>query len=401
MPWGRSMIGKEHGGEGCVDWDSTAYNMILVNETATFIDKHLETRPNDPFFAYVALGGVHAPHSPPNFYMDGTMVNGTYPTRHMDMLHELDLVIGSLVRAIEDRQLTEDTIIIFTSDNGGLRISKRFSQFSSGLLKGSKGMIHEGGHRVPMIWRYDGTFPENESRNHLIGLNDVYATLCELAGVSIPYASALDSVSFAPYIASATETGGLRQYLQTWAYHSQKIAFQQAVRYNDLKLVHRTDTNAIKLFNLTSDISEMTDLSQSANFAGTMKIMYEKLLAVSPCPDDVLGTFSLSKSSEIVDCSWFMTEKNIRCSEHIEGEQFCNSVCGRYKEQCENNLFVNGKWPDQLNPSTNPPSPAGSSTPLTFPAKSWGLFMAILKKERKGKKKKEVRRRRPSTNAKK
>jgi hypothetical protein len=175
-----------------------------------------------------------------------------------------------------------------------------------------------------MIWRYDGTFPENESRNQL-GLNDVYATLCELAGVSIPYASALDSVSFASYIASTKETRGLRQYLETWAYGNQGIAFQQAVRYNDLKLVvHRTDTNGIELFNLTSDISEMTDLSQSASYAGTMKIIYEKLLAVSPCPDDVLGTFSLSKSSEIVDCSWFMTEKNIRCSEHIEGGQFCN-----------------------------------------------------------------------------
>ena len=259
MPWGRSMIGKR-GGEGCVDWDSTAYNMILVNETETFIDKHLETRPNDPFFAYVALGGVHIPHSPPNFYMNGTMVNGTYPSRHMDMLHELDLVIGSLVRAIEDRQLAEDTIILFTSDNGGLRKSESFSQFSSGPLRGSKGMIHEGGHRVPMIWRYDGTFPENESRNQL-GLNDVYATLCELAGVSIPYASALDSVSFAAYVASATETRGLRQYLETWVYNSEGIAFQQAVRYNDLKLVHRTDTNAIELFNLTSDISEMMDLS--------------------------------------------------------------------------------------------------------------------------------------------
>jgi arylsulfatase A-like enzyme len=64
MPHGRSVIGK-HGGEGSNDWDSTAYNMILVNETIAFVDNHLHDKPEDPFFAYVALGGVHIPHSPP------------------------------------------------------------------------------------------------------------------------------------------------------------------------------------------------------------------------------------------------------------------------------------------------------------------------------------------------
>jgi arylsulfatase A-like enzyme len=64
MQCGRSIIGKESG-EGSNDWDSTAYNMILVNETIGFVDKHLESKPENPFFAYVALGGVHIPHSPP------------------------------------------------------------------------------------------------------------------------------------------------------------------------------------------------------------------------------------------------------------------------------------------------------------------------------------------------
>jgi arylsulfatase A-like enzyme len=54
-----------------------------------------------------------------------------------------------------------------------------------------------------MIWRYDGVFPENESREHLIGLNDVFATLYKIVGVDIPYGTAYDSsVSFAPYICS-------------------------------------------------------------------------------------------------------------------------------------------------------------------------------------------------------
>ena len=54
-----------------------------------------------------------------DYYIDGTLVKGQYSSTHMDMLHEVDLVVGSLVSAMEERKLTEDTIIIFTSDNGG------------------------------------------------------------------------------------------------------------------------------------------------------------------------------------------------------------------------------------------------------------------------------------------
>ena len=60
MPEGSSIIPRD--GDGASNWDSTAYNMILVNETARFLDDHLEIRAEDPFFAYVALGSVHIPH---------------------------------------------------------------------------------------------------------------------------------------------------------------------------------------------------------------------------------------------------------------------------------------------------------------------------------------------------
>ena len=60
MPFGQSIIPRP--ADGAPGWDSTAYNMLLVNETARFIDDHLENRAEDPFFAYVALGSVHVPH---------------------------------------------------------------------------------------------------------------------------------------------------------------------------------------------------------------------------------------------------------------------------------------------------------------------------------------------------
>ena len=119
MPHGTSIISRKEAGEGDPNWDSTAYNMILVNETTKFIDDHLDNRLNadDPFFTYVALGSVHAPHSPPNHYMNGEPVADVHQTRHLDMLKEMDMVVGSLISALEHRNLAEDTIIIFTSNN--------------------------------------------------------------------------------------------------------------------------------------------------------------------------------------------------------------------------------------------------------------------------------------------
>jgi len=280
--------------------------------------------------------------------MDGTVIKGQYMTSHLDILHEVDLVVGSLVGALEERLLMKDTIIIFTSDNGGLHKSQQFSHYSNGILRGNKGQIWEGGHRVPMIWRYDGVFPENESREHLIGLNDVFATLCEIVGVDIPYGTAYDSVSFAPYIAMKEKTEMLREYLGTWSYDSGVKGFKHALRQNGLKLVHSPRTHEINLFDLMDDISETMDLSGTLQHLDTMKSMYKELIALGPCPDDVSGFFLLSKTLAKVGCSWFMKNTNSRCKDHIEGELLCNSICGRYKDACNDSLFANGKMPDVL-----------------------------------------------------
>jgi arylsulfatase A-like enzyme len=139
----------------------------------------------------------------------------------MDMLYEMDLVVGSLVSLIEDKGLAEDTIIIFASDNGGLgdmHGTPSDVHDSSGPLRGSKAMIYEGGHRIPMIIRHDKSFPPNEERSHLVGLNDLYATLLDLVGVAVPNLSAQDSMSFSDYIFSGSNTNGLREELATFAF---------------------------------------------------------------------------------------------------------------------------------------------------------------------------------------
>jgi len=336
MPHGNSKIGN-YPGEGDKDWDSTAYNMILVNETIAFIDNHLENSADQPFFTYVALGSVHIPHSPPNFYLDGTRVRKEMGTRHLDMLLELDKVVGSLVNTIETRGLAQDTIIIFSSDNGGLSKSKSLGHYASGPLRGKKGQIWEGGHRVPLIIRYDGEFPQNERRAKTVGLNDVYATLCDIVGITPPQGSAQDSMSFANYILSELNTDSTRDSLGMWTYTSSnggKRRQYEAFRLGNMKLIRNHLTSKFELYDLNNDISESVDLSEDPSFKDLMEEMHQKMVEIGPCPNDRNGRFPVHGITSEKGCMWFRKNPS-RCQMFVEGELYCASVCGRNLDWCD------------------------------------------------------------------
>ena len=76
------------------------------------MEEHLQKRPSDPMFMYVALGSVHAPHSPPVSYIDGQPVAGVHETGHLDLLAEMDMVVGSLVDVIKKKQLAIGKVAI-------------------------------------------------------------------------------------------------------------------------------------------------------------------------------------------------------------------------------------------------------------------------------------------------
>jgi len=340
MPHGVSMILENSDGEGDPGWDSSAYDMILVNETSAFIDNHLENKPDDPFFAYVALGAVHYPNSPPDNYLDGTPVNNTYETQHLDMLGVMDKVVGSIVSIIESRNIAEETVIIFTSDNGGLPKSAHTGHLSGGPLRGIKGEVLEGGHRVPLIVRYDNIFPKRKQRNRMVGLNDIYSTICDLLSIDVPVGSAQDSVSFADYILHPKKSQGLRKFLGSFVLRSE--GWSQAIRENSLKLSHHPSTNSFEAYNLKRDISESNNIVNDPVLEKKFSAMFDHLTAIGPCPDDRVGSFHVSLLGEDHECTWFKESKVLRCAEHIEGELYCHSICSRFKYDCRvNNMYGN------------------------------------------------------------
>jgi arylsulfatase A-like enzyme len=120
-----------------------------------------------------------------------------------DVIHQLDWTIGEVLEALDRRGLTKDTLVIFTSDNGG-GIKDAYDdgtnhlqprQPPNGLLRGRKGQLYEGGHRVPFIARWPARIPAGTTSDALFAHVDMIATLAVLTGQKIPAGGAPDSVN--------------------------------------------------------------------------------------------------------------------------------------------------------------------------------------------------------------
>ncbi len=203
-----------------------------------------------------------------------------------------------------------------------------------GPLRGHKGKIWEGGHRVPMIIRYP-FFPSGEKRDQLVGLNDLYATICELVGIRIPFGSAQDSVSFAKLLYSRNNLSNARTSLATWDYKS-GILEAEAIRFNNLKLIRHVNPPKIEVYDLGSDISEQNDISRY--IPSYMKNnMLKELNELGPCPDDHTGYFGL-RNGQLATCGFFRTNSQEKCLRYPEGVTNCNSICGRHRKMCQDTI---------------------------------------------------------------
>jgi len=336
---GTSIV--DYSGEGSIDWDSSGYNMVLVNETEKFLNAYLTnmSKKNEtdyqPFFGYVALGNVHVPHSPPSYYLDGSIVSGYYPSGHLDVLREMDLTVGALIKILEDKNLIDNTIVIFTSDNGGLAsngntrvTSAKYGHNSSGHLRGSKGQIYEGGHRVPLVMRWDGGIPKAERRSHFVGLNDIFATLCKLVGIDVPIGQAIDSVSFADYLINENKRDNLRKSLGIWRMF--KHEFQaESIRMGRYKLIRDRANGNLQLYNLRDDISETNNLILDQKYESIVKIMLERLIEIGPCYENK-APFEVENmidgNTNIVNCTWFRLKKK-NCQVYPEASIQCKLTC--------------------------------------------------------------------------
>lgn len=153
-----------------------------------------------PFFVYYPLTLIHSPLAPTP---DGASGNGQLA----DNIAYMDKIVGRLLAGLDKLGLREDTLVVFTGDNGtGLG-----GKIDGNLIDGNKGSLREGGSRVPLIANWRGTTPQGKVPTDLVELTDIYATFSELAGAEMPSGVAMDSISFAPELKG--ESGTSRKWV--------------------------------------------------------------------------------------------------------------------------------------------------------------------------------------------
>jgi len=183
-------------------WDLRAVMPTLTAKVEQYIDQQAQS--DNPFFLYFALTAPHTPIAPASEFQGATNI-GPYG----DYVHQVDHTVGQLVNALKKSGQLENTLIIFTSDNGSPQRDGTAMAGEIGSIKvtghdpskpyrGIKSDIFEGGHRVPFIVSWPGTIPQDLVNSQLFGLNDVIATLAGIIGMPDKVAEFEDSRDFSP-----------------------------------------------------------------------------------------------------------------------------------------------------------------------------------------------------------
>jgi arylsulfatase A-like enzyme len=185
----------------------------------------IKSREQKPFFLYMATTAVHHPFTPAKRFQ-GTSQCGVYG----DFVHELDWIVGEIMKSLEAAGVADNTLVIFTSDNGGMfnhggRAAAALGHSINGKLLGSKFGIWEGGHRVPFIAWWPGKIEAGSLSGQLLNNVDMKATFAALIGQTLSADDQKDSINMLPAL-----TGNPGQPLRTEMIVSPKKSSHMALR---------------------------------------------------------------------------------------------------------------------------------------------------------------------------
>ncbi len=176
-------------------WDFYAVVPRLRQQAVDWVGK--QKGKTEPFFLYVPFNSPHAPIVPTSEYQGKSQAGG-----YGDFMVQTDDNVGRILKALEDNGFADNTLVIFTADNGAERYAyerlKKFQHRSSGPLRGVKRDLYEGGHRVPFIVKWPGVVKPDTVSNAMISQVDLMATIASVVGFAIPATAANDSHNLLP-----------------------------------------------------------------------------------------------------------------------------------------------------------------------------------------------------------
>jgi uncharacterized sulfatase len=237
---------------------------VLTDEAVEFIKVNKER----PFCLYLMHYAVHIPLLARTELIDKYRrkpkpVTGVNHPVYAAMVEHVDASVGRILDALENLELDRRTVVMFFSDNGGLR--RNFKNVgpivsSNAPMRAEKGTLYEGGIRVPLIVRWPGVVEAGSVESTPVSSIDLYPTILEIAGVNPAPRSTVDGESLLPLL---SQEGDLQRDTLYWhypAYHHSRPA--GAVRQGRWKLIEFFDDEALELYDLEVDVGETKNLAR-------------------------------------------------------------------------------------------------------------------------------------------
>ncbi|HUY33703.1 MAG TPA: sulfatase-like hydrolase/transferase [Pirellulales bacterium] len=269
------MLGREGGatrkGPAAADFEAIDVLPTLTAKAVESIGRRAaEANSGRPFFLYLPLASPHTPIAPTGSWRGKSAINP-----YADFVMQTDAALGEVIEALDRHGLAENTLVIFTSDNGCSPMAKFDELLAQGhnpndVFRGHKADIFEGGHRVPFIVRWPTKVKPGTKSDQTICLTDLMATCAELLGAKLPDDAGEDSVSLLPALLGQA-VAPLREAV---VHHSVNGSF--AIRQGKWKLalcpdsggwskptpgsVEASELPAVQLYDLAADIGERNNV---------------------------------------------------------------------------------------------------------------------------------------------
>jgi arylsulfatase A len=225
----------------------------LADEAIAFVRQHRD----GPFFLNWWPYSVHYPmqareETIAKYRQRGGLKDPVYAA----MIEDMDTAIGRFLQALDDAGLREQTLVIFKSDNGGYH-------GDNSPLRGFKGMLYEGGLRVPWIVRWPGKVQPGTTNSTPVISTDCYPTILEAVGLAPTPNHSLDGKSLLPLLvqSSGWERDTLYFHYPNYAFHKQN-RLGSALREGDYKLIKNYDDDSLELYDLRQDLGEKDNLAE-------------------------------------------------------------------------------------------------------------------------------------------
>ena len=216
---------------------------VLTHHACDYIKRHK----HDPFFLMLAYSAPHSPFQAPQYLIDHYLERGfdRITATTYAMIEVMDTGIGRVLDQLDREGLDQNTIVLFTSDNGPAFFNPAFmlnpgektfnERFNAGL-RGSKGWVYEGGIRVPMVVRWPEGLPTNVSNHDLAHFTDWLPTLASMCGIETINDFPLDGYDLFAQLKGETPSEAPRRFWQ-WNFYYPDVSTNAAVREGDWKLV--------------------------------------------------------------------------------------------------------------------------------------------------------------------